>query len=92
MYAAIATRPDISFCVTVLSRYNSMPLQMHLTAAKRAIRYLKQTMEYKLHYTTDASGLVMGFSDSDWAGNVVSRKSILEDAFSSALGTSKSQN
>ena len=35
MYVALATRPDISYCVTSLSRYNQDPLQMHLTAGKR---------------------------------------------------------
>ena len=40
MYAAVGTRPDLSYCVTALSRYNSTPLQMHLMAAKRALRYL----------------------------------------------------
>jgi hypothetical protein len=33
MYAAMATRPDISFAVAALSRYNSAPSSVHLTAA-----------------------------------------------------------
>ena len=43
MYVALATHPDISYCVTSLSRYNKDPLQMQLTAAKRVLRYLKHT-------------------------------------------------
>jgi len=35
MYAALATRPDISFAVAALSRYNSRPFTSHMTAAKR---------------------------------------------------------
>jgi hypothetical protein len=34
MYAALGSRPDISFAVSSLSRYNSTPLTIHLTAAK----------------------------------------------------------
>ena len=76
MYAALATRPDISFCVTTLSRYNSAPLQMHLTAAKRALRYLKHTKNYQLHYTMGSTGPLIGFADSDWAGRTATRKSV----------------
>ena len=70
--------------VTALSRYNASPLQMHLTAAKRALRYLKRTAGYQLHYprgpelsrcyTTQLT--VRGFTDSDWAGNELTRKSV----------------
>lgn len=85
MYAALGTRPDIAFCVTVLSRYNSAPLTMHLTAAKRALRYLKETQDLKLTFPralpagqltdTPASKLV-GFTDSDWGGHIADRKSV----------------
>jgi hypothetical protein len=46
MYIALATRPDISFAVAALSRYNSKPYKTHLTAAKRVLRYLKATKNY----------------------------------------------
>ena len=36
MYIALATRPDISFAVSALSRYSSCPLASLFTAAKRA--------------------------------------------------------
>jgi hypothetical protein len=46
MYVALGSRPDIAFSVTsTLSRYNVQPLQMHATAAKRVLRYLKTTSE-----------------------------------------------
>jgi hypothetical protein len=80
MYAALGTRPDLAFCVTSLSRYNSRPLAMHLTAAKRALRYLKSTANLKVHYDvatpSDESSTVTGFTDSDWAGNLATRKSV----------------
>jgi hypothetical protein len=41
MYAALGSRPDIAFSVTAVSRYNVQPLEMHVTAAKRVLRYLK---------------------------------------------------
>ena len=50
MYAALGSRPDIAFSVTALSRYNVQPLEMHLTAARRVLRYLKMTSKLRIHY------------------------------------------
>jgi hypothetical protein len=48
MYAALGTRPDISFSVSSLSRFNIDPRARNLTAAKRVLRYLKETCDFKL--------------------------------------------
>jgi hypothetical protein len=78
MYAAIGTRPDIAFAVAALSRYNVKPYRVHLTAAKRVLRYLKATADVKLVFpsttSTEASPLV-GYTDSDFAGDRADRKS-----------------
>jgi len=50
MYVAIGSRPDIAFSITALSRYNVQPLEMHAMAAKRVLRYLKSTSEFRIHY------------------------------------------
>lgn len=78
MYAALGTCPDLAFCVASLSRHNQNPLQMHLTAAKCALRYLKQTTHFSLHYPclANGNGPPLGFTDSDWAGNQATRKSM----------------
>jgi hypothetical protein len=81
MYAALGTRPDITYAVAALSRYNSRPLTVHLTAAKRVLRYLKTTRTAKLYYSTDANGVtdgvtkLHGYTDADWAGDSADRKS-----------------
>ena len=74
MYAALGTRPDISYTVGLLSRFNSDPRTRHLTAAKRVLRYLKRTKDLKLEYKQTGKKL-QGFVDSDWA-NEKDRKSI----------------
>jgi hypothetical protein len=85
MYAALGTRPDLSFCVTMLSKYNAKPLQMHLTAAKRALRYLNRTRNHGLFFPSnsnhDLTGHngnhdLTGYTDSDWAGNSKTSKSV----------------
>ena len=75
MYIALATRPDIAFAITALSRYNEAPLQMHLTAAKRVLRYLKTTVNHQLHLGYKEQPVLEGFTDSDWAGCKDKRKS-----------------
>ena len=50
MYAALGSRPDIAYSVTALSRYNIQPLEMHTMAAKRVLRYLKTTSDFRIHY------------------------------------------
>jgi hypothetical protein len=46
MYLASATRPDISYAVSKLSRFVSNPGEDHWQALERVLRYLKGTMSY----------------------------------------------
>ncbi|KAJ3489726.1 hypothetical protein NLI96_g1951 [Meripilus lineatus] len=78
MYLAIATRPDISFAVSVLSRFNSNPGPDHWKAVKHLFRYLKGTMDHKLTYAPLSSASKERFevySDADHGGNPDSGKS-----------------
>ena len=70
MYVTTATRPDISFAVGVLSKFNSKPNQTHLTAAKRVLRYLKGTAHMALKYCKAADENLVGYSDADWASDL----------------------
>jgi len=88
MYAALATRPDISSAVAALSRDNSRPFTSHMTAAKRVLQYPKSTADFRLHFNGDGIGIgisigigigidnsLVRYSDSDWANDSVDRKS-----------------
>ena len=74
MYAAIGTRPDITFAVTALSQYLQNPGRPHWEQAKRTIRYLKGTRDWKLEF--GPTGGVEGFSDANWGNDVDDRHSI----------------
>ena len=50
MYAAIGTRPDITYAVTALSQYLQNPGRAHWEQVNRAIRYLKGTRTYELTF------------------------------------------
>ncbi|KAL7102197.1 hypothetical protein ACP275_08G104400 [Erythranthe tilingii] len=75
MYAQTCTRPDISYAVGVLSRYQSNPGIEHWKAAKKVMRYLQGTKDYMLTYRRSDQLEVIGYSDSDFAGCLDSRKS-----------------
>ena len=78
MYLAIATRPDIAYTVSVLSRFNSNPGPEHWKAVKHLFRYLKGTMDYSLTYLPSASPTNERFevySDADHGGNPDTGKS-----------------
>ncbi|XP_040361930.1 secreted RxLR effector protein 161-like [Rosa chinensis] len=50
MYAQVCTRPDISFAVNMLSRYQSNARHEHWVAGKKVLRYLKSTRDHMLVY------------------------------------------
>jgi hypothetical protein len=69
MYAMLGTRPDTCFAVNRLSQYGLNPTQTHLLAAQHVLRYLKTTYNYKLIFGKNDSTELIGYSDSDWAGD-----------------------
>ncbi|KAL1203510.1 Retrovirus-related Pol polyprotein from transposon TNT 1-94 [Cardamine amara subsp. amara] len=74
-YAQTCTRPDISFAVGMLGRYQSNPGMEHRKATKKVLRYLQGTKEFMLIYRRSDNIEVVGYLDSDYAGCVESRKS-----------------
>ena len=70
-----ASRPDISYSVGVCARYQANPKQSHMTAFKRIIKYVKTTADFGVWYSKDTSDALVGYFDTDWAGNVDDRKS-----------------
>jgi hypothetical protein len=69
MYLASATRPDISFVVSKLSRYMSNPGDDHWHALERVLRYLKGTMSYGIHYSGHPA-VLEGYSDANWISDI----------------------
>ena len=90
-----ATRPDISFAVSYISRFMSAPKIDHWIAAKRVLRYVRGTSDYGLLYTRSSDPILSGYTDSDWVDSVDDRKSIVGYVFSLGSGavtwTSKKQ-
>ena len=81
LYAAIATRPDISQAVGVVSKFCSKPTEAHLTAVKRILRYLKGTLNLAIKYQKSENDPLIGYSDADWAGDLDDRHSTTDNIF-----------
>ena len=64
MYVMLCTRPDISYAVGMVSRYQSNPGKAHWKAVKRILRYLKGTVDYRLCYQGQDLQL-KGYTDAD---------------------------
>ena len=74
MYLMNATRPDIAYSVSRLSRYTSNPGKDHWEALVRVLRYLKDTITYGLHYTKYPP-VLEGYSDANWISDNTETKS-----------------
>ncbi|XP_076385709.1 uncharacterized protein LOC143264094 [Megachile rotundata] len=73
LYLSSRTRPDIAFATSYLSQFNARPEKRHYMMGKRILRYLSNTLNYKLRYDRE-QGELNGSSDASW-GNGVKMKS-----------------
>ena len=85
MWAAICTRPDLSYAVGQLSQHANNPDKSHFRALFQCIRYLRGTMDYRLTYTGEGREqdvpALTGYSDADWAGDINTRRSTTGHVF-----------
>ncbi|XP_068639301.1 secreted RxLR effector protein 161-like [Aristolochia californica] len=81
MYVQVYTKLDIPYAVGMLGRYQSNSDLDHWKAAKKVMRYLKGTKDYKLMYKRSDHLEVIGYSDFDFAGCLDSRKSTSKYVF-----------
>lgn len=51
------------------------PTHNHMNAVKRVLRFVKGTMDFGVHYKRNGGSILEAFSDSDYAGDLNSRRS-----------------
>lgn len=83
MYLVTCTRPDLAYPVSYLSQFLAAPSMVHLTAAKRLLRYIKGTKDLKLvfPFSTTSDITLEGYSDSDYGNCLDTRQSISGNLF-----------
>nr|GEU32950.1 uncharacterized mitochondrial protein AtMg00810-like [Tanacetum cinerariifolium] len=70
-----SSRPDIMFAVCACARFQVTSKASHLHAVKRIFRYLKGKPHLGLWYPKDSPFNLVAYSDSDYAGASLERKS-----------------
>ncbi|GJX35414.1 retrovirus-related pol polyprotein from transposon TNT 1-94 [Tanacetum coccineum] len=70
-----SSRLDIMFAVCACARYQVNPKVSHLRAMKRIFRYLKGQPKLGLWYPKDSPFDLVAYTDSDYAGASLDRKS-----------------
>ncbi|GJX81975.1 uncharacterized mitochondrial protein-like protein [Tanacetum coccineum] len=73
----ISSRPNIMFTVCACARYQVNPKVSHLHAVKRIFRYLKGQPKLDLWYPKDSPFDLVAYTDSDYAGVSLDKKSTI---------------
>jgi hypothetical protein len=76
MYLMLGTRPDLAAAVGIVSQFASRPSPAHLHAAQHILKYVKGTTDVKLHFKQKGDLTLTGYTDSDWGGDVNTRRSV----------------
>ena len=67
MYAILCTRPDVSYALSITSRYQSDPDESHWTAVKNILKYLRRSKDMFLVYGGLEDDLVVnGYTDASF--------------------------
>ena len=74
-YLSLISRPDITYAVSTLARFNDKPQMVHWNAVKRVMRYLRGTSDYSITYGGSEEVELTGYCDSDWGRDESQRRS-----------------
>ncbi|KAK8505509.1 hypothetical protein V6N12_075851 [Hibiscus sabdariffa] len=66
MYAMICTRPDLSYALSMTSRYQSNPGESHWVAVKNILKYLRRTKDVFLIYRGEEQLSIKGYTDASF--------------------------
>ena len=58
-----------------VSRYMKNPHDINWKEAKRILQYIQGTRTYGIHYAADSELELVGYTDSDWAGDSIDQES-----------------
>ena len=86
MWGQLATRPDLSFSVSLLARFQANPGIDHWNALMHVIGYIKNTMDYGLTYSRDYELSPIAYVDADYGGCRDTRRSTSGYVFMMAGG------
>jgi hypothetical protein len=77
--------PDISF-VGIVARYMKTPHENHWKVTKIILWYVRGTIQFRIHYSSGGTPLLVGSTDSDWVGDPGDRNSTAGYVFNLGSG------
>jgi hypothetical protein len=82
MYDMVCSRPNLSYAMSLVSRYIANPDKEHWNVVKWIFRYLRVTSNVCLQFSRTRKGLV-GYVDSDFAADLDKKRSLTGYVFTS---------
>lgn len=77
MFSMIETRLNIAFSIAVAACFAKNPIHTHIEAIKTILWYLKGSIDCGIIYGGQGKTFsIKGYSDSDWAGDKESHRSM----------------
>ena len=83
-YAAVMTRPDLLFSMSMLASCSSAPTQLQFRILKRVMKYIVRTADLCLHFQRDDDIQLVGWADASYASREASRS---QSGYCFALGS-----
>ncbi|XP_021890654.1 uncharacterized protein LOC110809205 [Carica papaya] len=77
-----ATRLDLTYAISLLSRFMNSARQSYMEIVKHILRYVRGTTDLGIHFQAHTEGELLGYTDSDWVGSVEDAKSTSGYVFS----------
>jgi hypothetical protein len=74
LYLSTYTRPDLAYAVGVLTRFGNKPSYAACKLAVHVLLYLRGTVEMGIEFSGSEFDMHV-FSDADWAGDIMTRRS-----------------
>jgi hypothetical protein len=70
------TRPDLTYAVSVVSRFMQNPQEAHLQAAKHILRYVRRYPDLGLFFKQGEENRLCGYTDADYGQDIDDRISV----------------
>ena len=80
------TRPNIMYGVSLISRFMEPPKNSHWQARKRILRYIAETMNHGILYSTLDDFQLVRYIDCDFVGNTEGKRSTSRYPFHLGIG------
>jgi hypothetical protein len=75
MWGQLATQPDLSFAVSLLSWFQANPVIEHWKGLLHVVRYIKNTIDFGLTYSHDTNLTSLAYVNADYGGCHDTRRS-----------------